>query len=96
MEDLQKFGGTPSVLRYLLDKGMIDGSCLTVTGKTVAENLADVKAIAPDNPIIFPIEKPIKATGHLQILYGNVAPEGWFNELMLLCTHGIAGLIKAH
>lgn len=76
MEDIQRIGGTPAVLKYLLDKNMIDGSCLTVTGKTMAENLANVKAVAPDNPIIYPTEKPLKSTGHLQILYGNVAPEG--------------------
>lgn len=76
MEDLQKYGGTPAVMRYLLDKGMIHGDCLTVTGKTVAENLAQTKPIAPDNPIVMPIERPIKETGHLQILYGNLSPEG--------------------
>jgi len=76
MEDLQKYGGTPAVLRYLLDQGRIDGSCLTVTGKTMAENLSEVKPIAPDNPIIYPFERPLKETGHLQILYGNLAPEG--------------------
>jgi dihydroxy-acid dehydratase len=51
---------------------MIHGDCLTVTGKTISENLADIKPIAPDNPIIYPIENPIKASGHLQILYGNL------------------------
>ena len=76
MEDMQKYGGTPAVMRYLLDKGMIHGDCLTVTGKTVAENLKDIKPIPADNPIVMPLEKPIKETGHLQILYGNVAPEG--------------------
>lgn len=76
MEDIQRYGGTPAVLRYLLDKGMIHGNCLTVTGHTMAENLASVKPIAHDNPIIFPIENPIKPDGHLKILYGNVAPEG--------------------
>lgn len=76
MEDLQKYGGTPAVLRYLLDKNMIHGDCLTVTGKTMRENLEQVKPIAPDNPIIRTLEEPIKPTGHLQILYGNIAPEG--------------------
>lgn len=76
MEDIQGIGGTPAVMRYLLDKGMLHGDCLTVTGKTVAENLAQVKPVAPDNPIIYPVENPIKKTGHLQVLYGNVAPEG--------------------
>jgi len=76
MEDMQRYGGTPAVMRYLLDKNMIHGDCLTVTGKTVRENLASIKPIASDNPIVMPIENPIKSTGHLQILYGNLAPEG--------------------
>lgn len=76
MEDIQRYGGTPAVMRYLLDKNMIHGDCLTVTGKTVRENLASIKPIAPDNPIVMPLENPIKSTGHLQILYGNLAPEG--------------------
>ena len=76
MEDIQKYGGIPAVLRYMYDKGMIHGDCMTVTGKTMAENLATVKAIDPNNPIIFPVENPIKKSGHLQILYGNLAPEG--------------------
>ena len=49
---------------------------MTVTGKTMAENLATVKTLPPDNPIIYPFERPLKETGHLQILYGNLAPEG--------------------
>jgi len=76
MEDLQKYGGTPAVMRYLLDKGMFHGDCMTCTGKTMAENLASIKPIPADNPIVMPIENPLKATGHLQILYGNLAPEG--------------------
>lgn len=76
MEDIQRYGGIPAVMKYLLEKGKIHGDCMTVTGKTVAENLADIKSIASDNPIIYPFEKPIKASGHLQILYGNLAPEG--------------------
>lgn len=77
MQDLQQFGGTPAVMRYLLDNGLLHGDCLTVTGKTVAENLKDVKSIIDYNqPIIQPLDKPIKATGHLQILYGNLAEKG--------------------
>ncbi|QBQ39918.1 dihydroxy-acid dehydratase [Sphingobacterium psychroaquaticum] len=77
MQDLQQYGGTPAVLRYLLDQGLLHGDCLTVTGKTMAENLADVKSIMDYNqPIIKPLENPIKATGHLQILYGNLAEKG--------------------
>jgi dihydroxy-acid dehydratase len=77
MEDLHKVGGVPAVMKYLLKLGWIDGSCLTVTGKTIAENLADVPEIEFENQkIIFPAENPIKATGHLQILYGNLAEGG--------------------
>src|SRR3982751_2620887 len=77
MEDLHKVGGVPAVMKYLLSKGLLHGDCITVTGKTVAENLAD----APDldfekQKIIMPLEKPLKATGHLQILYGNLAEGG--------------------
>jgi dihydroxy-acid dehydratase len=68
MADLQKYGGTPAVLRYLLDKGMIHGDCMTVTGKTMADNLANIKPIPVGNPIVMPIESPIKASGHLQVL----------------------------
>ncbi len=77
MQDLQQYGGTPAVMRYLLDNELIHGDCITVTGKTVAENLADVKSIIDYNqPIIKPLSEPIKATGHLQILYGNLAEKG--------------------
>jgi dihydroxy-acid dehydratase len=77
MEDLHKVGGVPAVMKYLLKLGWINGDCLTVTGKTIAENLADVPEIEFENQkIIFPVENPIKATGHLQILYGNLAEGG--------------------
>ncbi|WP_416438674.1 dihydroxy-acid dehydratase [Phnomibacter sp. MR] len=77
MEDLHKYGGVPSVMKYLLSKGLLHGDCLTVTGKTLAENVA----AAPDlnfeeQKIIMPLETPLKATGHLQILYGNLATGG--------------------
>ncbi|KKO91363.1 MULTISPECIES: dihydroxy-acid dehydratase [Sphingobacterium] len=77
MQDLQQYGGTPAVMKYLLNEGLLHGDCITVTGKTVAENLADVKSIMEyDQPIIKPLSDPIKATGHLQILYGNLAEKG--------------------
>lgn len=77
MEDLHKIGGTPIVLKYLLEKGYLHGDCLTVTGKTLEENLKVVAPISFDNQdIIYPIEKAIKKTGHLQILYGNLAEKG--------------------
>jgi dihydroxy-acid dehydratase len=76
MEDLHKVGGTPAVLKYLLEKGLLDGSCLTVTGKSLAENLASLPGLTPGQPIIQPIESPIKASGHIRIMRGNVAPDG--------------------
>jgi dihydroxy-acid dehydratase len=77
MEDLHKVGGVPAVMKYCLSQGWLYGDCLTVTGKTIAENLADVPEINFETQtIIRPAEKPIKATGHLQILYGNLAEGG--------------------
>ncbi|HLT88061.1 MAG TPA: dihydroxy-acid dehydratase [Sphingobacterium sp.] len=77
MQDLQQYGGTPAVMKYLLDEGLLHGDCLTVTGKTIAENLADVKSIMDyDQAIVQPLDNPIKKTGHLQILYGNLAEQG--------------------
>ena len=77
MQDLHQYGGVPAVLKYLLDEGLLHGDCLTVTGQTVAENLKDVKSIMDYNqPIIKKLSEPIKATGHLQILYGNLAEKG--------------------
>jgi len=76
MEDLHEVGGTPAVLKYLMEKGLIDGSCLTVTGKTLEENVAELPGLAEGQQVIVPYEQPIKATGHLNILYGNMCPEG--------------------
>lgn len=77
MQDLHKHGGLPAVMKYLYEKGLLHGDCLTVTGKTVAENLKDIEAISFEKQdIIHPLESPIKATGHLQILYGNLAEKG--------------------
>lgn len=77
MEALHKIGGVPSVIKYLLSKGYMYGDCLTVTGKTLAENVANAKDLDFEKQdIILPFEKPIKKTGHLQILYGNLAPQG--------------------
>jgi dihydroxy-acid dehydratase len=77
MQDLHQYGGLPSVMKYLLQKGLLHGDCLTVTGKTIAENLAEVKDLDFDQQkIIYPVENPLKATGHLQILYGNLAEGG--------------------
>lgn len=77
MQDLHPYGGVPAVMKYLLKQGMLHGDCLTVTGKTIAENLeqaADLDFQAQD--IIRPVSNPVKSTGHLQILYGNLAPGG--------------------
>lgn len=76
MEDVHSVGGTPAVMKYLLDKGLLHGDCLTVTGKTIAENLADVPGLTENQDVIKPLENPIKATGHLRMLYGNLAEEG--------------------
>ncbi len=77
MEDLHQYGGVPAVMKYLLKNGLLYGDCLTVTGKSVAENLKDAPDLDFDQQkIIMPLEKPLKATGHLQILYGNLATGG--------------------
>jgi dihydroxy-acid dehydratase len=77
MEDLHEIGGVPAVLKYLLKVGLIHGDCLTVTGKTLAENVADAIDLDFDaQKIIFPVTAPIKETGHLQMLYGNLATKG--------------------
>jgi dihydroxy-acid dehydratase len=77
MQDLHQYGGVPAVMKYLLSKGFIHGDCLTVTGKTIAENLQDVPELDfSKQDIIHPLENPLKATGHLQILYGNLAEGG--------------------
>ncbi|HRA12196.1 MAG TPA: dihydroxy-acid dehydratase, partial [Chitinophagaceae bacterium] len=77
MQDLHVHGGVPAVMKYLLSKGLLHGDCLTVTGKTVAENLADAPSLDFEKQkIIMPLEQPLKVTGHLQILYGNLAEKG--------------------
>ncbi len=76
MEDVHKIGGTPAVMKYLLDAGLLDGECRTVTGNTVAENLADVEPLRADQKVIHSLDAPIKPSGHIQILKGNLAPDG--------------------
>ena len=82
MEDLHAIGGTPGVMRLLMDAGMIDGSQMTVTGKTIAQNLAELPKLPPfgkgpgKQDIVHPLDQPIKVTGHIRILRGNLAPEG--------------------
>ncbi len=76
MEDLHNVGGTPAVMKYMLEQGMLHGDCLTVTGKTVAENLAELPSFKTGQEIFLPKEKAIKTSGHLQVLYGNLAEQG--------------------
>ena len=76
MEDLHNVGGIPAVMKYMLENNLLNGDCMTVTGKSISENLNDVKALKKDQKIINPISNPIKKTGHIRILYGNIAYKG--------------------
>lgn len=76
MEDVHRVGGTPAVMKFMLENGMLHGDCMTITGKTVAENLADVPSLTEGQQIVRPLDSPIKETGHLRILYGNLAKDG--------------------
>ena len=76
MEDLHKVGGVPAVMKYLLEHGMINGDCMTVTGKTIAGNLAGLPALDAGQDVIRPLDKPFKSNGHIRILKGNLAPGG--------------------
>lgn len=78
MEDVQNIGGTPGMIKFMIDNGMFDGDQLTVTGKTHNENLAEMNhpGLTPGQEIIRPLDDPIKSTGHLQIMYGNLCPGG--------------------
>jgi dihydroxy-acid dehydratase len=76
MEDLHKIGGIPAVMKSLLEAGLLDGTCLTVTGRSLQENLADCAPLSPDQVVVRPLTNPIKKTGHIQILQGNLAPQG--------------------
>ncbi|MEY5042234.1 MAG: dihydroxy-acid dehydratase [Bacteroidota bacterium] len=76
MEDLHEVGGVPAVMKFLLEKGLLHGDCLTVTGETIAQNLAKVPGLKAGQEVIRPLDNPIKKDGHLQILYGNIAPKG--------------------
>ncbi len=76
MEDLFQVGGVPGVQKLLLDEGLLNGDCMTVTGKTLAENLVEIDPLKSEQKVICPLSRPLKKTGHLQILYGNIASEG--------------------
>jgi len=75
-EDLHKIGGTPGVMKYLLKEGLLNGDCLTVTGKTLAENCAETPDLTAGQDIVHSLDNPIKKNGHLQMLFGSLAPEG--------------------
>ena len=75
-EDLHAVGGTPAVMRYLLERGLLHGECMTVTGRTLAENLEGLPGLKPGQEIIHTIDDPIHARGHIRILHGNLAPQG--------------------
>ncbi len=75
-EDLHQVGGTPAVMKMLLAEGLLSGDCLTVTGRTLAENIADLPALTDGQDVVRPLGNPIKSTGHIQILRGNLAPDG--------------------
>src|SRR5580704_17354148 len=76
MEELQSVGGLPAVAKMLLEAGLLHGDCVTVTGKTLAENVKDLPGLKAGQEIVRPVSNPLKATSHLQILKGNLAPEG--------------------
>ena len=76
MEDLHRVGGIPAVMKLMYEEGMIDGSCLTVTGNTVAQNLSEIEGLHDGQKVIYPVSQAIKDSGHLQILFGNLAEEG--------------------
>lgn len=76
MEDLHSIGGIPAVMKLLLEKGYLHGDCMTVTGKTIEQNLASVPSLPADQKVIKPFDNPVKKTGHLQMLYGNIAEQG--------------------
>jgi dihydroxy-acid dehydratase len=76
MDDLHRVGGVPAVTKLLIKEGLIDGSCMTVTGKSLAENVADLPGLKEGQKIIFPVSEPLKQSGHIRILYGNLAKQG--------------------
>ncbi len=76
MEDVHRVGGIPAVIKFMLDNNMLHGDCLTVTGKTLAENMSDVPSLKEGQKVIRPLDNPIKETGHIRILFGNLAVDG--------------------
>jgi len=96
MEDLHRIGGTQAVLKYLLSKGLIDGSTMTVTGKTLEENLSHANDLPKNQDIIRTLEKPIKPTGHITILRGTLAPGGSVGKITGKEGTEFTGLAKVH
>jgi len=95
MWDLHRVGGTPAVLRALLDRGMLHGDCITVTGQSIAENLKDVPSIySKKQDVVLPFEKPMHPSGHIVIMRGNLAPEGAVAKVAGLKQRKITGPAK--
>jgi dihydroxy-acid dehydratase len=95
-EDLHAAGGTPAVMKQLLEAGLLDGSCITCTGKTVAENLADLPGLAPGQEVVRPLDAPILPRGHIQILYGNLAPGGAVAKITGKEGERFSGIARAY
>jgi dihydroxy-acid dehydratase len=93
-EDLHAVGGTPAVMKYLLERGFLHGDCMTVTGRTLAENLAPVPGLRPGQEIIHTVENPILPRGHIRILHGNLAPEGAVAKITGKEGERFAGIAK--
>ncbi len=96
MQDLSDIGGIPGVMKLLLERGLLQGDCLTVTGKTLAENLADVKPLKEDQTIIRPFDHPLKPNGPLVVLKGNLAPEGAVAKMSGLKNHRFSGPARVY
>ena len=95
-EDLHAVGGTPAVMKSLLDAGLLDGSCLTCTGRTLAENVADLPGLTPGQEVVRPLDAPILPRGHIQILYGNLAPAGAVAKITGKEGERFTGLARAY
>ena len=95
-EDLHGVGGTPAVMKYLLDRGFLHGDCLTVTGKTLAENLSDAAPLSVGQRVIQPVESPVLPRGHIRILRGNLAPDGAVAKITGKEGERFAGLAKVY
>jgi len=96
MQDLNDVGGVPAVMKLLLAHGLLHGDCLTVTGKTLAENLQDWPALSEGQQVIYPLDKPLKASGPLVVLKGNLAPEGSVAKMSGLSVHQFSGPARVY